>query len=180
MVIDFAPSFYFRKEGPGILMGMTDDNELSSFDTHVSWDFLAQVVEKAIHRAPVPGGAGVMDGWGGLYEVTPDDNPILGPLPEVEGLWCMGGFSGFHALPGSGPRHGAAHPAWTSGHRPLFPGHRPLSPGTRASGDPSSVKRAELGHAANDWLETIRRELGRDQEPPTHSWQGHLNAVGGT
>ena len=27
MVIDFQPSFYFRKEGPGILMGMTDDEE---------------------------------------------------------------------------------------------------------------------------------------------------------
>ena len=94
MVIDFAPSFYFRKEGPGILMGMTDDSEPSSFDTHVSWDFLTQVVEKAIHRAPVLGDAGVMDGWGGLYEVTPDDNPILGPLPEVGGFWCMGGFSG--------------------------------------------------------------------------------------
>jgi sarcosine oxidase subunit beta len=38
--------------------------------------------------------AGFMDGWGGLYEVTPDDNPILGPLPEVEGFFCAGGFSG--------------------------------------------------------------------------------------
>jgi sarcosine oxidase subunit beta len=94
MVIDFQPSFYFRKEGPGILMGMTDDLEPSSFNTHVDWDFLEQVVEKAIHRAPVLAEAGFMDGWGGLYAVTPDDNPILGPLPEVAGLICAGGFSG--------------------------------------------------------------------------------------
>jgi sarcosine oxidase subunit beta len=94
MVIDFEPSFYFRKEGPGILMGMTDDEEPPSFNTHVDWDFLEQVVEKAVHRAPVLAQAGFMDGWGGLYAVTPDDNPILGPLPEIEGFFCAGGFSG--------------------------------------------------------------------------------------
>jgi sarcosine oxidase subunit beta len=94
MVIDFQPSFYFRKEGPGILMGMTDEQEPSSFNTHVDWDFLEQVVEKAIHRAPVLAQAGFMDGWGGLYAVTADDNAILGPLPEVEGFICAGGFSG--------------------------------------------------------------------------------------
>ena len=94
MVIDFQPSFYFRKEGPGILMGMTDDEEPPSFNTHADWDFLAQVVEKAIHRAPILEQAGFMDGWGGLYAVTADDNPILGPLPELEGFICAGGFSG--------------------------------------------------------------------------------------
>jgi sarcosine oxidase subunit beta len=94
MVIDFQPSFYFRKEGPGILMGMTDDEEPPSFNTQVDWEFLAQVVERAIHRAPILEQAGFMDGWGGLYAVTPDDNPILGPIPEVEGFICAGGFSG--------------------------------------------------------------------------------------
>jgi sarcosine oxidase subunit beta len=94
MVIDFLPSFYFRKEGPGILMGMTDDLEPSSFNTHVDWSFLEQAVVKAIHRAPVLEQAGFMDGWGGLYAVTPDDNPILGSLPEVAGFICAGGFSG--------------------------------------------------------------------------------------
>ncbi len=94
MVIDFQPSFYFRKEGPGILMGMTDDAEPPSFNTHVDWGFLEQVVEKAVHRAPVLAQAGFMDGWGGLYAVTPDDNPILGSMPELQGFFCAGGFSG--------------------------------------------------------------------------------------
>jgi len=94
MVIDFQPSFYFRKEGPGILMGMTDDEEPPSFNTQADWEFLAQVVERAIHRAPILEQAGFMDGWGGLYAVTPDDNPILGHIPEVEGFICAGGFSG--------------------------------------------------------------------------------------
>ncbi len=104
MVIDFAPSFYFRREGPGVLMGMTDAEEPSSFNTHVDWAFLAKVAEQAMHRAPVLAQAGIMEGWGGLYAVTPDDNPILGWIPEVEGFVCAGGFSGhgFMLAPATG------------------------------------------------------------------------------
>jgi len=94
MIIDFAPSFYFRREGPGILMGMTDKDEPPSFNTNVDWDFLTKVVEKAVHRAPVLEKARFMKGWGGLYAITPDDNPIIGPIPGVEGFICAAGFSG--------------------------------------------------------------------------------------
>jgi len=40
MVIDFRPHFYFRREGPGILFGMTDLSEPPSFNTHV-WFVMA-------------------------------------------------------------------------------------------------------------------------------------------
>jgi sarcosine oxidase subunit beta len=95
MVIDFEPSFYFRREGPGILMGMTDKDEPSSFNTDVDWDFLTKVVDKAIYRAPLLEKAGFMRGWGGLYTITPDDNPIIGKdVGGVEGFYCAVGFSG--------------------------------------------------------------------------------------
>jgi len=35
-----------------------------------------------------------LKGWAGLYAVTPDDNPIIGTIPEVEGFFCAVGFSG--------------------------------------------------------------------------------------
>lgn len=95
MIIDFEPSFYFRREGPGILMGMTDKDEPSSFNTNVDWDFLTEVVEKAIRRAPLLEKAGFMRGWGGLYAVTSDDNPIIGKdVGGVQGFYCAVGFSG--------------------------------------------------------------------------------------
>jgi len=95
MVIDFAPSFYFRREGPGILMGMTDKDEPPSFNTNVDWNFLTKVVERAVYRAPVLERAGFMDGWAGLYAITPDDNPIIGrDVGGVEGFYCAVGFSG--------------------------------------------------------------------------------------
>ena len=32
--------------------------------------------------------------WAGLYEMTPDHHPILGPVEEVPGFFCANGFSG--------------------------------------------------------------------------------------
>jgi sarcosine oxidase subunit beta len=33
-------------------------------------------------------------GWTGLYEMTPDHHAILGPVPQVPGLFLANGFSG--------------------------------------------------------------------------------------
>jgi sarcosine oxidase subunit beta len=94
MILDIEPAFYFRGEGPGVLMGMSDHDEPSSFHTHVDYPFMERVIEAAIHRAPLLEEAEILRGWGGLYDITPDDNPIIGALPDVEGLFCAIGFSG--------------------------------------------------------------------------------------
>ncbi|MDR7435527.1 MAG: FAD-binding oxidoreductase [Armatimonadota bacterium] len=94
MVIEFRTHFYFRREGPGILFGMTDPDEPPGFHTHVDWAFLEKVLARAVHRVPVFAEASVHRGWAGLYDTTPDDNPILGKIPEVEGFIVAAGFSG--------------------------------------------------------------------------------------
>ncbi len=47
----------------------------------------------------LPGAADVTDvhGWAGLYEMTPDHNPVLGEHPSLPGLIFASGFSG-HGL----------------------------------------------------------------------------------
>ena len=35
-----------------------------------------------------------MRGWAGLYDTTPDGNPILGAAPDVSGFLVAAGFSG--------------------------------------------------------------------------------------
>jgi sarcosine oxidase subunit beta len=94
MILDIEPAFYFRGEGPGVLMGMSDPGEPSSYNTNVDYAFLERVIDAAIHRAPLLEEAEIMRGWGGLYAITPDDNPIIGPLPCADGLFCAIGFSG--------------------------------------------------------------------------------------
>jgi len=94
MVIDFYPHFYFRREGPGILFGMTDLAEPPSFNTNMDWTFLEKVVEQALRRVPPLARASVRRGWAGLYDTTPDSNPILGRVPGLEGFVVAAGFSG--------------------------------------------------------------------------------------
>ena len=50
--------------------------------------------EQAARRAPALATAGVKTAWAGLYESTPDNQAILGPIAEVDGFWCAAGYSG--------------------------------------------------------------------------------------
>lgn len=104
MVIDFATTFYFHREGAGILFGMSDLNEPSSYDTTVSWEFLEAVTRVAIKRLPSLTNAGVAHAWAGLYEMTPDAMPIIGPARGVDGFFMITGFSGhgFQHSPAAG------------------------------------------------------------------------------
>ena len=104
MVIDFESTFYFHREGAGLLFGMGDKNETSSFDTTVQWDFLPQVIDVAVKRLPALADASVSHAWAGLYEMSPDGNPIIGPVPSVDGLFLINGFSGhgFQHSPAAG------------------------------------------------------------------------------
>jgi sarcosine oxidase subunit beta len=104
MVIDFDTTFYFHREGAGILFGMGDPHETPTFDTTVQWDFLPQVIEVAVTRLPALADASISHAWAGLYEVSPDANPIIGPAHGVDGLFLINGFSGhgFQHSPAAG------------------------------------------------------------------------------
>lgn len=94
MTVDFQTSLYFHPEGDGVLIGMSDREESPGFGTDVDWGFMEKVFEQAARRAPALASAGVKTAWAGLYEITPDHQAILGPVGELEGFWCAGGFSG--------------------------------------------------------------------------------------
>lgn len=104
MVIDFETTFYFHRESTGVLFGMGDKDESPTFDTTVQWDFLPKVVEVAAGRLPALRDAEITHSWAGLYEVTPDANPIIGPATGVDGLFLITGFSGhgFQHSPAAG------------------------------------------------------------------------------
>ncbi len=104
LVIDFDSTFYFHREGGGLLFGMGDPDERPGFDTTVRWDFLPEVTEVAVRRLPALADASVTHAWAGLYEMTPDHNPLIGPMPGVEGFYLIAGFSGhgFQHSPAAG------------------------------------------------------------------------------
>jgi sarcosine oxidase subunit beta len=104
MTVDFATSFYFHPEGEGVLFGMGDPDETTSFNTDTDWTILEKIAKVVTHRAPALERAQVTTGWAGLYEMSPDNQAILGPVDEISGLWCACGFSGhgFMQAPAAG------------------------------------------------------------------------------
>ena len=95
LVIDAATSFYFHREGPGVLMGMGDPGERPSFDCTPDAAFIeGPLLETALRVFPPIERAGIARTWAGLYEMTPDRHPIIGPAPGVAGLLLANGFSG--------------------------------------------------------------------------------------
>ena len=95
LVIDADTSFYFHREGPGVLMGMGSPKERASFDTMVDEALVAdELVPTAVRVFPPLGRAGIARMWAGLYEMTPDRYPIIGRASDPAGLYLACGFSG--------------------------------------------------------------------------------------
>ena len=92
-VIDFAQSLYFHREGEGLLIGMSNQNEKAGFDQNVDEEFEFVNLDAAIERMPLLERASRTSHWAGLYEVTPDAHPIFGGCP-VQGFTMCTGFSG--------------------------------------------------------------------------------------
>ncbi|MET9449031.1 NAD(P)/FAD-dependent oxidoreductase [Streptomyces cinerochromogenes] len=100
MTIDFTTSLYFHREGPGLLLGMSDPDERPGFatDTHDRW--IPRLAEAMGRRAPALLELRRTGGWAGLYENTPDHNALIGEAPSVSRFLYATGFSGHGFLQG--------------------------------------------------------------------------------
>lgn len=106
MVIDMSTGFHFRREGKGILLAWNDPEETPGFKTDFDETFVEKILTHAASRVPCLAEAEVNPrrSWAGLYEMTPDHHAIIGPAPNVEGLFFVNGFSGHGVMhsPASG------------------------------------------------------------------------------
>jgi sarcosine oxidase subunit beta len=96
MVIDMSNGFHFRPEGLGFLLAWNDPEETFGYQTDFDPSFIEKILTRAADRVPVFENLPVNPkrSWAGLYEMTPDHHPVLGPVPEVPGFFLANGFSG--------------------------------------------------------------------------------------
>lgn len=94
MVVDVRTGVYMHRESGGLLLGLADNLEPSSFHTHIDLEFRDRVFLLGMERLPRLEEAEYRAGWGGLYEDTPDHNAILGEPRAVGGFFLANGFSG--------------------------------------------------------------------------------------
>jgi sarcosine oxidase subunit beta len=100
MTLHFETSFYFHREGAGLLIGMSDPDEQPGFDTRPDDAWLPRLSAAIEHCAPRLLDVGLTRGWAGLYEMTPDHNALIGEAPSVSRFLYATGFSGHGFLMG--------------------------------------------------------------------------------
>lgn len=95
MVMSFSLNIYIQQTPHGsFIMGYGDPDEPHSYTIDSSWDFLETMAKKTIKLLPPLGELRIVRQWAGLYNMTPDRQPILGGHPDLEGYYMAVGFSG--------------------------------------------------------------------------------------
>ena len=97
--VDTAAGFFCRNWGPNRTLAGVGGGEFhdivdpDAYDERSSPEFGRVVISSIAGRMPPMQGATWLYGHAGLYDMTPDTHPILGPAP-LDGLYLTLGFSG--------------------------------------------------------------------------------------
>jgi sarcosine oxidase subunit beta len=100
--------YYARPDGDSVIFvggrtsGTAPTDRIDDFDASVPLAESAELVARVSDRLPRLRSAGIRPGFAGLYDVSPDGFPIVGPVPGIEGLfvWCGTSGHGFRLAPG--------------------------------------------------------------------------------
>jgi glycine/D-amino acid oxidase-like deaminating enzyme len=96
---DLVNEVYLRPETGGlILVGNTRDTPVpgdpDAYEDRPGADHTTEIVTRLTRLMPGAATAAITGGWSGMYEVSPDWNPIMGTASGVTGLHYAVGFSG--------------------------------------------------------------------------------------
>ena len=99
--IDAAITFYRPNEGwfnqtlrGEVVMGVVDPGEPAGVEQASSAAFLRRTASVITRKAPALADATVIRQWGGMYDISPDHLPLVGPTRQLDGWWQANGWSG--------------------------------------------------------------------------------------
>jgi len=110
MLVDIRPAggsrnYYFYQHKPGsVVFCITPDPPIVGTDRRETSAYLPMIARRMVGLVPKLANIKVRRTWRGLYPMTPDGSPILGPSPELEGYVHAVGMcgQGFMLGPGVG------------------------------------------------------------------------------
>jgi sarcosine oxidase subunit beta len=86
---------YFSQSMRGeIVGGMGDPREPAALNMGSTLRFLGRYSRALTEQLPAAGRVKVLRQWAGCYDVTPDNNPVLGRTPGLPNMLQMSGFVG--------------------------------------------------------------------------------------
>lgn len=95
LVADLSNGLYFSQSTRGeIVGGITNDDVPEGIDMRSSTTFLGLYASALVRTVPRLGQVKVLRQWAGCYDLTPDKNPIVGPVDAVEEFYQASGFMG--------------------------------------------------------------------------------------
>lgn len=96
--IDGLLDVYYRPDSPGLTLvgggAMEPGVDPDSFEPNADADFVEEVAEKVSKRMPALADASYVRGWSGVFAVSADLHPLLGPVPGYDNLYAIFGCNG--------------------------------------------------------------------------------------
>jgi sarcosine oxidase subunit beta len=99
--VEAAITFYRPMEGwfnqtlrGEIVMGVVDPEEPGGTEQRSTAAFLRRTAAVMIRKAPALADVEVIRQWAGMYDITPDHLPLVGPTEQLPGWWQANGWSG--------------------------------------------------------------------------------------
>lgn len=95
MVMSFGLNFYVQQSPEGsFIMGRGDANEPRDLRVTSSWHFAEEMAKTIDAILPPISKLRVVRQWAGLYNMTPDKQPIYDKAENIEGFYLCVGYSG--------------------------------------------------------------------------------------
>ncbi len=96
--IDGVLDVYYRPDSPGLTLvgggAMEAGVDPDHFNQNTDDSFVEEIAEKVSRRMPVLENATYVRGWSGIFAVSADLHPLLGPVPGYENLYAIFGCNG--------------------------------------------------------------------------------------
>jgi sarcosine oxidase subunit beta len=95
LVADLSDGLYFSQSTRGeIVGGIGNEYVPEGLDQQSSHAFLGKYARSLLRTCPILSGVKVLRQWAGCYDLTPDANPIVGEVDEVDDFYQASGFMG--------------------------------------------------------------------------------------
>ncbi|WP_394826344.1 NAD(P)/FAD-dependent oxidoreductase [Pendulispora albinea] len=95
LVADLTDGLYFSQSTRGeIVGGVGQEHVPHGINQDSSHAFLGRYARSLVRTCPILGHVKVLRQWSGCYDITPDANPIVGDVDEVENFYQASGFMG--------------------------------------------------------------------------------------